>query len=64
MFKYRPRAIKYTNHELTILIKKVYASGMKPKGISKLFNVSKQRINYCIHHSTIIRKNREPINQK
>ena len=58
MVKYRPRTIKDTNHELAIAIKKVYESGMKPKEISKLFNVSKQRINYCIHHSKIIRKKR------
>ena len=58
MVKYRPRTIKDTNHELVIAIKKVYESGMKPKEISKLFNVSKQRINYCIHHSKIIRKKR------
>ena len=58
MVKYRPREIKDSNHELAIAIKKNYQSGMKPKNIAKLFHISKQRINYIIHHSKNNKKKR------
>ena len=58
MVKYRPRKIKDSDHKLAIAIKKNYESGMKPRDIAKLFNISKQRINYCIHHSKINKKKR------
>ena len=51
MVKYNPNKIKDSNHQLAIAIKKNYEAGMKPKKISELFNISKQRINYWIHHS-------------
>ena len=58
MVKYRPKKIKDSDYKLAITIKKNYESGMKPRDIAKLFNISKQRINYCIHHSKINKKKR------
>ena len=51
MVKYNPNKIKDSNNQLSIGIKKNYEARMKPKKISELFNISKQRINYWIHHS-------------
>ena len=51
MVKYRPRKIKDKSHELATAIKKNFESGMKPIDLSKLFKISKQRINYIIHYS-------------
>lgn len=42
--------IKDKNHEFAIAIKKNYEAGMRPKDIAQLFNLSKQRVNYWIHH--------------
>ena len=50
--------IKDINHELSIVIKKNYEAGMKPKNIIELFKISKQRINYWIHHHVQIKKKR------
>ena len=43
---------KPSKRDLAIAIKQNYEAGMKPIDISKLFNITKQRINYIIHHST------------
>ena len=38
-----------TKYHLPIAIKKNFEAGMKPKDIAKLFEISKQRVNYWIH---------------
>ena len=43
--------IKDSNHELAIAIKTNFEAWIKPRQISELFKISKQRINYIIHHS-------------
>ena len=50
--------IKDSNHELAIDIKKNFEAGMKPRKISDLFKISKQRVNYWMHHD-IIKKEKE-----
>ena len=50
MVKVFQNKIKDSNHELAIAIKKNYEAGMKPQKISQLFKISKQRVNYWIHH--------------
>ena len=37
---------------------------MKPKDIAKLFNLSKQRVNYLIHSSLRKRKKKKQANKK
>jgi len=50
--------VKDSNHELAIAIKKNYEAGMRQKDIAKLFNLSKQRVNYWIHHDVQIKRKR------
>ena len=50
--------IKDKDHQLAIAIRKNYQAGMKPKEISNLFNISKQRVNYWIHHQIIKERKR------
>ena len=50
--------IKDSNHELAIAIKKNYEAGMKPQKISELFKISKQRVNYWIHHGVLNKRKR------
>ena len=52
MVKCYPKKNKDSKRELAIAIRKNFEAGMKPRDISKLFNITKQRVNYCIHHST------------
>ena len=42
--------IKDKQHHLAIAIKENFAHGMKPKEIADLFHLSKQRVNYWLHH--------------
>lgn len=56
--------IKDKNHHLAIAIKENYAAGMKPKEIASLFHISKQRVNYWIHHSIKTRKRRTKLTLK
>ena len=44
MVKYAPN-----KRNIAIEIKENYFAGMKPKEIAKLFQLSKQRVNYCLH---------------
>ena len=44
MVKYVPN-----KRNLAIAIRENYSAGMKPKEIAKLFQISKQRVNYWIH---------------
>ena len=41
---------KRKNKELAVAVKKNYEAKMKPVEIAKLFNISKQKVNYWIHH--------------
>ena len=63
MLKNVPK-IKDTNHEFAISIKKNYESGMKPKDIAHLFNLSKQRVNYWIHHPLQKKEKKGKINKE
>ena len=56
--------IKDKNHHLAIAIKENYAHGMKPKEIANLFHLSKQRVNYWLHHEIRSRKRRRKLNRK
>ena len=47
--------IKRGNKDLAIAIKKNYEAKMKPIEIAKLFNISKQKVNYWIHNPIILR---------
>ena len=55
--------------ELAIAIKKNHEAGMKPGKIANLFKISKQRVNYWLHHPIIQKRkrrtklNRNEINQ-
>ena len=51
--------VKDYKHHLAITIKKNYEAGMRPKDIAALFKISKQRINYWIHHSIHNKKKEE-----
>ena len=42
---------KYKNNDLAIAIRMNYKAGMKAKAIADLFKISKQRVNYWLHHS-------------
>ena len=58
------KKIKDKDHWLAISIKKNFKAGMKAKDISKLFDISKQRVNYWLHHPIIKkRKRREKLNR-
>ena len=58
------KKIKDKDHWLAISIKKNFEAGMKAKDISKLFDISKQRINYWLHHPIIKkRKRKEKLNR-
>ena len=50
--------IKRGNKDLAIAIKKNYEAKMKPIEIAKLFNISKQKVNYWIHNPIIVRRKR------
>ena len=50
--------IKDPKHHFAIAIKKNYDAGMRPKDIAKLFNLSKQRVNYWLHHDIITKRKR------
>ena len=56
--------IKDKNHHLAIAIMENYAHGMKPKEIATLFHLSKQRVNYWIHHVIKKWKRRTKLNRK
>ena len=58
MVKVYLNKIKDSNHELAIAIKKNFEAGMKPRQISELFKISKQRINYWIHHPVKYKRKR------
>ena len=58
MVKYLPNYSKNINHDLAITIQQNYAHGMKPKDISELFQISKQRTNYWLHHKVNKRRKR------
>lgn len=58
MVKCYPQKNKDSKRELAIAIRKNFEAGMKPRDISKLFNITKQRVNYCIHHSTYNKRRR------
>ena len=55
--------IKGKNHHLAIVIKENYTHGMKQKEIENLFHLSKQRVNYWIHHIIKNRKRRTKLNR-
>jgi len=44
--------------EYLIGIKKNYIAGMKPISITKLFNISPQKVNHWIHHAIILYRRR------
>ena len=50
--------IKDPKHHFAIAIKKNYDAGMRLKDIAKLFNLSKQRVNYWLHHDIITKRKR------
>ena len=54
----RDSMIKRGNKALAIAIKKNYEAKMKPIEIAKLFNISKQKVNYWIHNPIILRRKR------
>ena len=56
--------IKDKKHHLAIAIKENLAHGMKPKEIAELFHLSKQRVNYWLHHIIKKRKRRTKLNRK
>ena len=56
--------IKDKNHHLAIAIKENYSHRMKPKEIINLFHLSKQRVNYFIHHLINNQKRRSKLNCK
>ena len=56
--------IKDKNHHLAIAIKENYAHGMKAKEIANLFHLSKQRVNYWLHHIVKKRKRRTKLNRR
>ena len=47
-----------SKHEFAIAIKKNYEAGKRPKDIAELFNLSKQRVNYWLHHEIQIKRKR------
>ena len=55
--------IKDKQHHLAIAIKENFAHGMKPKEIADLFHLSKQRVNYWLHHIIKKRKRRTKLNR-
>ena len=56
--------IKDRNHLLAIAIKENYIAGMKPRDISALFHLSKQRVNYWILREIKKRKRRTKLNRR
>ena len=50
--------IKDSKHHFAIAIKKNYEAGMRLKDIAKLFNLSKQRANYWLHHEVNTKRKR------
>ena len=56
--------IKDKNHNLAISIQENFAHGMKPKEIADLFHLSKQRVNYWLHHTIKKRKRRTKLNRR
>ena len=56
--------IKDKQHHLAIAIKENFAHGMKPKEIADLFHLSKQRVNYWLHHIIKKRKRRTKLNRR
>ena len=56
--------IKDKNHHLAIAIQENFAHGMKPKEIADLFHLSKQRVNYWLHHIIKKRKRRTKLNRR
>ena len=56
--------IKDKKHLLAFAIKENYTHGMKPKEIMNLFHLSKQRVNYWLHHEIRNRKRRTKLNRK
>ena len=55
---------KYKNHDLAIAIQMNYKAGMKAKAIADLFKITKQRVNYWIHHSIKKRTRRTKLTRK
>ena len=56
--------IKDKQHHLPIALKENLAHGMKPKEIEDLFHLSKQRVNYWLHHIIKKRKRRTKLNRR
>ena len=56
--------IKDQRQKNAIVIKEYFSAGMKPKDIAKLFNLSKQRVNYMIHSSIRDQKRRSKLTRK
>ena len=56
--------IKDKQHHLAIAIKENFAHGMKPNEIADLFHLSKQRVNYWLHHIIKKRKKRTKLNRR
>ena len=52
------KIIKNKNKELVISIKKNYEAGIRTIEITNLFSISKQMVNYWIHHRIIYRRKR------
>ena len=59
MVKYAPN-----KRNIAIEIKENYFAGMKPKEIAKLFQLSKQRVNYWIHTPGRLKKEEENYPEK
>ena len=55
---------KYKNHNLAIAIQMNHKAGMKAKAIADLFKISKQRVNYWLHHSIKKRIRRTKLTRK
>ena len=49
---------KFSKKDTAIAIKRNFQAGMKPIDIANLFKISKQIVNYHIHHGTDERKAR------
>ena len=56
--------IEDKQHHLATAIKENFAHGMKPKEIADLFYLSKQRVNYWLHHIIKKQKRRTKLNKK
>ena len=59
MVKYAPN-----KRNIVIEIRENYFAGMKPKKIAKLFQLSKQRVNYWIHTPGRQKKRRGKLSRK